>query len=358
MTDNPLLVNMDEQGKYKGTLFIEAYDSLIDSITGEAQSELDIAFNAIGAVASTVSLIVDPFGSALGAGFGWVMEHVGLLKELLDEVTGDPEDIQANVEATKAKAAELRVLAEDHRGGLAKPDGWTGAASEKFQSSMDTLGKELDSLANAVEAKAKIVAMTGTIVSVVRDILRDAIAQFLGSVTANVIIGAAGAFFSFGGTLVYAGIQIAREAAELALSLGSKVKRVIATITKLIAKVVDLDGIMAKVGKGWERFDNAADAAEISYAVGQAYTGVDETIDKALLADDAKDEPDAAQKPSGDAPAPADPVDTVEEAREVNASTGYTEALKSGTLFGAFGKPADPIAPTDTPDTSSPTVNH
>ncbi|PWK83828.1 hypothetical protein C8D88_110284 [Lentzea atacamensis] len=171
MSDNPLLVNMDEKNKYEGTLFIESYDSLIDSITGQAQSELDLAFNAIGAVASTVSLVVDPFGSLLGSAFGWMMEHISILKELLDEVLGDPEDIQANVEATKAKAAELRVLAEDHRRSLATFDGWTGAASEKFQTSMDTMGKELDSLAGAVEGKAKVVAMMGTIVSVLRDII-------------------------------------------------------------------------------------------------------------------------------------------------------------------------------------------
>ncbi|NKE62316.1 hypothetical protein FXN61_38470 [Lentzea sp. PSKA42] len=303
MTDNPLLVNMDEKDQYKGTLFIEAYDSLIDSITGEAQSELDIAFNAIGAVASTVSLVMDPFGSVLGAGFGWVMEHVGILKDLLDEVMGDPEDIQANVEATKAKAAELRVLAEDHRRELATFDGWTGAASEKYQLSMDAMGKELDGLASAVEGKAKIVAMMGTLVSVLRDIVRDAIAQLLGSATANGLIGAAGAIFTFGGSLVYAGIQIAREAAELALTLGSKVRRVIATLAKLMSKVVDLDGVMGKLSKSWERFDNAADVAEISYATGQAYTGVDDAIDKAVRDDAAKDELDAAYDKSEEASA-------------------------------------------------------
>ncbi|RAS70504.1 hypothetical protein C8D87_101804 [Lentzea atacamensis] len=303
MSDNPLLVNMDEKDKYKGTLFIESYDSLIDSITGQAQSELDLAFNAIGAVASTVSLVVDPFGSLLGSAFGWMMEHISILKELLDEVLGDPEDIQANVEATKAKAAELRVLAEDHRSSLATFDGWTGAASEKFQTSMDTMGKELDSLAGAVEGKAKVVAMMGTIVSVLRDIIRDAIAQFIGSVTANAAIGLAGAIFTFGGSLAYAGIQIAREAAELALTLGSKVKRVIAALAKLMGCVGDLDGVMAKVGKGWDRFDNAADAAEITYAVGQAYQGVDETIDKARQQAAAQDKLDAVHDKSEEASA-------------------------------------------------------
>lgn len=301
MSDNPLLVNTDEQNKYKGTLFIEAYDSLIDSITGDAQSELDLAFNAIGAVASTVSLIVDPFGSILGAAFGWLMEHVGILKELLDEVLGDPEDIQANVEATKAKAAELRVLAEDHRSSLATFDGWSGSASEKFQTSMDTMGKELDGLASAVEGKAKVVAMMGTIVSVVRDIIRDAIAQFLGSVVGNGAIGLIGAVFTAGASLAYSAAQIAREAAELAATLAGKVKRVIQALAKMMGKVSDLDDVMAKIGKNWDRFDNAADVAEISYAGYQAAEGVDKAVDKAVQDDIERDKLDEATKASADA---------------------------------------------------------
>lgn len=303
MSDDPLLVNMDEDSKYKGTLFIEAYDSLIDSITGEAQSELDLAFNAIGAVASTVSLVLDPFGSLLGAGLGWLMEHISILKEALDEVMGDPEDIQANVEATKAKAAELRVLAEDHRRSLATFDGWTGAASEKFQTSMDTMGKELDGLAEGVEGKAKIVAMMGTLVSVLRDVVRDAIAQFVGSVIANAAIGLLGAIFTFGGSLAYAAAQIGREAAELAFTLGSKIQRVISALAKLMGKVGNLDDIMEKLGKNWERFDNAADAAEISYAAYQAAEGVDKAVDKAVQDDIEKDKLDEATKASSDATA-------------------------------------------------------
>lgn len=291
---NPLLVNMDEQSQYKGTLFIEAYDSLIDSIGSGAQDIADLTFNAIGAVASTVSLVLDPFGSLLGAGLGWLMEHISFLREALDQLMGDPDVINANVTDTKAKAADLRVLAEDHRSTLAPGDGWTGASSEKYQASMDTMGKELDCLANAVETKAKVVSIMGMLVTVVRDIVRDMIAQFLGSVIANAAIGLVGAFFTFGASLGYAIGQIVREALEVAATISGKVRKVVQALGDLMGKIGNLDDVMAKVGKGWDRFDNAADAAEISYEAYKAAGSVDETIDKALKDDAEKDKLNAA----------------------------------------------------------------
>ncbi len=301
---NPLFVNMDEKSQYKGTLVIEAWDSLIDSLTGEAQSEVDLAFNAIGAGVSTASAVADPFATALGAGFGWIMEHVGLLKEALDEVMGDPEDIQANVEATKGKAADLRVLAEDHRASLVKPDdGWTGTSSERFQVSMDTMGKELDGLANAVEGKAKVVAMMGTLVSVLRDLVRDAIAQLLGSLTANGVIGIAGAIFTFGGSLVYAGAQIAQKVSALSIKIAMQVSRVVEALGKLVSKISGIDDIVERIGKGWSRFhgDNAVDAGEIGWELYKTSGEVDKSIDKAVLDAAAKRDLDAAYAKSNEA---------------------------------------------------------
>jgi len=338
MTDtpaNPLLVPITEQNKYKGALFIEAYDSLIDSIGSGAQDVADTTFNAIGAVASTVSLVVDPFGSLLGAGLGWLMEHISFLREALDQMLGDPEAIQANVDATKAKAVELRVLAEDHRSGLATFDGWTGASSENFQASMDTMGKELDSLANGVETKAKVVSIMGMIVSVVRDLVRDAIAQFVGSVVANAVIGVVGAAFTFGASAGFALAQTVREAVEVAAMIASKVRHVVKALTSLMGKIDDLDGVMTKIGKGWERFDNVADVTEISYEAYKAADTVDDAVDKGLQS--AKDA----------APAPSGPDDPLQHARDVNKSTGSFDAVKGDAFFGDAGRAdGEPDAPT------------
>jgi uncharacterized protein YukE len=279
-------MKITEENKLKGSLFIEAYGSLIDGIGKDAESEtekaLDITFNAIGAASATVMLVMDPLGSLIGAGIGWLIEHVSFLRDALNQLMGNPEEIQANVEATKARAAELRVLAEDHKSGLATFDGWSGASSEAFKRSMDGMGQELDELAQAVETKAKIVAIMGMLVTVLRDIVRDLIAQLIGSLIGGAILAAAAMIPTFGASIpAFIGFAVGK-AVALGTNIASRVARVVAALGRQMKRIGDLDGIMAKISKGWERFENTADVAEISYEGYKASKDVDKKIDEAV----------------------------------------------------------------------------
>ncbi|MDX8051084.1 hypothetical protein SK571_16985 [Lentzea sp. BCCO 10_0798] len=283
---SPPGMHITEENKLKGSLFIEAYGSLIDGISKDAESEtekaLDITFNAIGAASATVMLAIDPLGSIIGAGVGWLIEHVSFLRDALNQLMGNPEEIQANVEANKARAAELRVLAEDHKSGLATFDGWTGASSERFKASMDGMGQELDELAQAVETKAKIVAIMGMLVTVLRDIVRDLIAQLIGSLIGGAILAAAAMIPTFGASIpIFCGFAVGK-AVALGVNIASRVARVVAALGRQMKRIGDLDEIMKKVSKGWERFENSADVAEITYEGYKAQDGVNKKIDEAM----------------------------------------------------------------------------
>ncbi|NKE63796.1 hypothetical protein FXN61_46675 [Lentzea sp. PSKA42] len=279
-------MKITEENKLKGSLFIEAYGSLIDGIGKDAESEtekaLDITFNAIGAASATVMLAIDPLGSLIGAGIGWLIEHVSFLRDALNQLMGNPEEIQANVEANKARAAELRVLAEDHKNGLATFDGWTGASSEAFKKSMDGMAQELDELASAVETKAKVVAVMGMLVTVLRDIVRDLIAQLLGSLIGGALLAAAAMIPTFGASIpAFIGFAVGK-AVALGTNIASRVARVVAALGRQMKRIGDLDDIMAKISKGWERFENVADVAEVTYEGVKAAKDVDKKIDEAV----------------------------------------------------------------------------
>ena len=283
---SPPGMHITEENKLKGSLFIEAYGSLIDGISKDAESEtekaLDITFNAIGAASATVMLAIDPLGSIIGAGVGWLIEHVSFLRDALNQVMGNPEEIQANVEANKARAAELRVLAEDHKSGLATFDGWTGQSSERFKASMDNMTHELEDLANAVETKAKIVAIMGMLVTVLRDIVRDLIAQLIGSLIGGALIAAAMMIPTFGASIpIFCGFAVGK-AVALGVNIASRVARVVAALGRQMKRIGDLDEITKKVSKGWERFENSADVAEITYEGYKAQDGVNDKIDEAM----------------------------------------------------------------------------
>ena len=49
----------------------------------------------LGVAAEAVGVVVDPIGALASWGVGWAMEHVKPLSDLLDMLTGDPDQVMA-----------------------------------------------------------------------------------------------------------------------------------------------------------------------------------------------------------------------------------------------------------------------
>jgi uncharacterized protein YukE len=269
---------------WAGTGIFEAYHGMISSIGEESASEADyvlgVAFDSIGALSATVAAVLDPLAALAAAGVGWLLEHLSFLRKPLDYLLGDKAAIQANVDTTTQLAAQLAQLAGDHRTELGNADGWTGQSAEAFRASMARMGEELDSLADAVRTKAKVVAVTGTLVVILRDIIRDAIAQFIGTLISGAIQAVALLLPTFGASVpIFVGKAVGR-AVALGTSIAAKVAKLLAALGRNASRVTQLSGVMTKIGKGWERFENVADVAEVSYESKKAADKVDDAVDK------------------------------------------------------------------------------
>lgn len=265
---------------WAGTGVFEAYHGMISSIGDDSASEADhvlgVAFDSIGALSSTVATVLDPLAALIGSGVGWLLEHISFLRKPLDYLMGDKAAIQANVDATSNLAAKLRQLSDDHRAELGATGGWTGMSAEKFTASMDKMGQELDALADAVRTKAKVVAVTGTLVVILRDIVRDAVAQFIGTLISGAIQAVALLIPTFGASVpIFIGKAVSR-AAALGASIAAKVAKLVAALGRNSARIGQLSGVMSKIGKGWERFENVADVTEVGYESKKAADRVDE----------------------------------------------------------------------------------
>jgi uncharacterized protein YukE len=270
---------------WSGTGIFEAYHGMITSIGDDSASEADhvlgVAFDSIGALSATVAAVLDPLAALAASGVGWLLEHVTFLREPLDRLLGDKDAIQANVDATSNLAARLRQLSDDHRKDMGATDGWTGVSSEKFKASMDKMGQELDALADAVRTKAKVVSVTGTLVIILRDIIRDAIAQFIGTLISGAIQAVAWLLPSFGTSVpIFIGKAVAR-AAAVGASIASKIAKLVAALGRNSARVGQLSDVMSKIGKGWERFENVADVSEVAYESKKSADRVDDVVDGA-----------------------------------------------------------------------------
>ena len=94
---------------------------------------------------------------------------------------------------------------------------------------------------------------------------------------------------TFGASIpIFIGFAVGK-AVALGVNIASRVARVVAALGRQMKRIGDLDDIMAKVSKGWERFENTADVAEITYEGVKAAKDVDKTIDQAVQANQTTD---------------------------------------------------------------------
>ncbi|SHG80233.1 WXG100 family type VII secretion target [Streptoalloteichus hindustanus] len=269
-----MVVEVTDENQWRGSGLFEAYHGLVQSITQDAESEtvqvLDITFNAIGAAAMTVKFAVDPIGTLLAAGVGWLIEHVSFLREPLDALMGDPDEIQQNTEALKNQAKEVRAVADDHKRAMASFDGWTGQSADAFRATMNKYGEELDSLAETVEGTAKVAAVTGVLVVVLRDIVRDIIAEVIAQLIKGALIALAAAAFTFGASIAgFIGFAVGKCAA-VAADIASRIARLTAAFGRQGGRLAKLGESMGKLRTGFERFDNVADVGEVGHEMAKA----------------------------------------------------------------------------------------
>jgi uncharacterized protein YukE len=288
-----------------GAGIFDSYNGLVTAIQNDSESEsekvVDVAVNSVGVVADTVAFAIDPLAGILTAGVGWLMEHVSFLREPLDMLLGDPDEIQAGVDALKSYAADVKDLADTHSQDMAAFQEWTGQAAEAYHDNMDRLGGELASLSKTVEGTATVVAVSGFLVTTMRGIVRDMIAALIAELVEGALIAAASAVFTFGASIAgFIGYAVGR-AAALGAQIAAKISKLVAGMARQGSRLAKLGEAMGQLAQNLGRF---AMVVGVGYgAYGAAKPGESSTGPVADGGPDAGDGPGGSGKPgAGDGP--------------------------------------------------------
>jgi uncharacterized protein YukE len=258
-----------------GAGIVDTYSGLVDSITSDAESEgeqiVDVALSATGAVIDTIGMAVDPFGAIVGAGVGWLLEHVSFLREPLDALLGNPDEINANVDALKTAAAEMRTIAQEHRQDLATIADWQGDAADAYHGSLTQLAEELDSMGMTLDGTAAVVGISGMLVTTLRGIVFGIISSLITELIRYALIAAASAVCTFGGSIAaFCGVAGARAAATAA-RISGKISKLIGGLGRQAGRLGDLGRAMQNLADGLDRFAMAGDLAFGAYQAAKPY---------------------------------------------------------------------------------------
>ncbi|MEU0532085.1 hypothetical protein [Amycolatopsis tolypomycina] len=224
-----------------GAGFFEAAIGLDKAV--KENDKVAIGIGSAGMALETIGLVLDPIGSLLTAGIGWLIEHITILRWPLDILMGDPIGIAAASEALTAEKKKLEQWSADHQGALdTLLKEWSGSAADQFKKDMDAVTEQLASLGGYLDQAGKNMKIAGGIVGAFRGILRDLIAMLLATIVKGALIAAALAPVTFGASIA---IFIGTTIGTVATALG----KIGAKLAQLAKKLGDLLQALTKMGK-------------------------------------------------------------------------------------------------------------
>lgn len=231
---------VDTTSDVAGTHLLESLVDLSAAIRSE--NWLDATLSGVGTVLDAAAAVMDPIGSLISAGLGWLMEHMEPLKGWLSDLTGDAGAVLGFAATWDNIAAELDLAAGDYTRVLrADVGGMSGAGVQAYVRHGEGVAADLRGLTSASSAVGSALRTASTVVQAVRELVRDALTDLVGAAISWTLQ----TFASAGLATPWVAAQVATRVSSLVARVGGKVTAVVRSMTALRGLVSELDGVLA-----------------------------------------------------------------------------------------------------------------
>jgi RHS repeat-associated protein len=246
---NPLVAPVkDSTTAVSGVPLLEDATSLKSAI--ESGDWASVAMGAVGTALDALTAVMDPFGAIFAAGVGWLIEHVGPLKEALNALTGNADEIAAQSQTWTNVANELEGVSTELVD-LVKRDlgGWTGPAADAYRQRADDTSTLMASAQKGCEGAASGVKTAGEVVAAVRTLVRDIIAELVG----HLISWALQVVFTLGIGMVWVVPQVVAAVAKTASKITSLTTKLVKALKALIPLLKKAGTLFEDAGKALKK---------------------------------------------------------------------------------------------------------
>lgn len=219
MTDNPLIVGASTTASATAGLgIVQSFQGTIES--ANSQDFVDPLISGASTAVEMLSMAVNPLGAVVAQGIAWLIEHIQPLKEALDEITGNADEVNAYAATWNNIATALANAHSGAKTSLTSPAivDWKGRTAEAYREDMASNLGVLAALSVGAQALAEVTTVLGTVVAGVRGMVVNTIAQCVAELIT----------------------RIPRWLLEIALTLGLGTIAVIAEAAVMIAEFVTM----------------------------------------------------------------------------------------------------------------------
>jgi hypothetical protein len=240
---NPLVAApVDTATPFSGAGLLDSGTQLASAI--QSGDWLQGTLAGVGVALDTAATVIDPLGSLIAAGLGWLIDHLEPLKGWFNDFTGDAGEVAAFGQTWANIQTQLRGAAENLAHFLGDVDELAGEAMDAYRRFQAETAEHLAGAASWAGAMSTGLQIASTVVQVVHDLVRDVLSQLVGSI----ISWAAEAIFTLGlATPVIVG-QVTTRVASLSARVGRTVIDAVSSCKSLSSLLEQLTALLRKAG--------------------------------------------------------------------------------------------------------------
>jgi len=245
VTVNPLVAGpVNTSSAFGGAGVVESVTDLCSALTSGNWVAAGLA--GVGTALDVAATVSDPLGSLIGAGLGWLMEHLEPLKGWLNDLTGDAGAVLGFAATWENVATAMGAAGEElTRVVHADLEAMSGSAITAYATYADGLAEQIRATGASASAIGGALKTCAMVVQVVHDLVRDTLAQLVGSI----ISWAAEAVFTLGLATPVIVEQVTTRVSSLAAKIGRSVADVISSAKSLKALLEALKEALSRLAK-------------------------------------------------------------------------------------------------------------
>ncbi|MFF2053470.1 hypothetical protein ACFVU2_17850 [Leifsonia sp. NPDC058194] len=230
---NPLVAStVDTATPFSGAFLIEDGQSIVNAIQSGDWVEGGMA--AFSAVLDTAAAIIDPIGTLIANGLGWVLDHIEPLKGWLNDITGSAGEVAAFAQTWENISGRMHASGDSFLRRTDDLDDLSGATIDAYLAFAADGAKHLHATGDWASAISSGLRMASTLVQIVHDLVRDAISQVVGTA----ISAATEMVLTVGLATPFVIGQVGTKVASLASRVGRTVTRLLSSF-KSLSRVID-----------------------------------------------------------------------------------------------------------------------
>ncbi|GLY70930.1 DUF6531 domain-containing protein [Amycolatopsis taiwanensis] len=242
---NPLVAQkQDSTTWHSGINVVDDAAGVYDGV--QSGSWIEGGISAIGAGMDLLTMAMNPVGTLISYGLNWLIEHVKPLKDALDHLAGDADQIAAYSQTWKNVAQAVQGAGKDLAATVEKDTAnWTGPAADTYRANIKNKIDHINAASTCAETISTVVEIVGVITGAVRGLVRDMVTQAIG----DFIQDALEEVFSLGlGTPVVVA-QVVEQVSAWMEKIGATIKKLINSVEKLRPMMSKLEEIFAAIKK-------------------------------------------------------------------------------------------------------------